>query len=98
MGRKKSMKDLEEELMDLSYLLMENIYYSNYLEMQNVTMGQVANRLRLGEVAVEFVDVREQKDTVVYALVLQYGDTIPVVSRICSYAELRKCKMDDITT
>ena len=97
MGRKKSMKDLEEELMDLSYLLMENIYYSNYLEMQNVTMGQVANRLRLGEVAVEFVDVREQKDTVVYALVLQYGDTIPVVSRICSYAELRKCKMDDIT-
>ena len=97
MGRKKSMNELEANLTELSELLMGNIYYSNYQEMQNVSIRQIANNLRLGEVAVEFADVKEQKDTVLYALVLQYGDTIPVASRICTYRELRKCKIDDIS-
>lgn len=81
-------KRLEYEIYRLEELLKSSAKYSDYMNLQNVTMDQVAHNMRQGEVAIEFAYVVENCDTTYYALTLQAGDTAPDIVRLCTESQL----------
>ena len=90
-GNNKDLKDTETEMKRLESEMMAYQGFSDNMNLQNVTIGQVARNLREGEVAIEFADVKEDNDTIYYALTLQAGDTVPDIVKLCSASQL--CNM-----
>lgn len=97
LGKTKKMNDTTEYLDYLHEKLMQNVSFFNYMKSQHITIDQVASHLLKGETALEFCETIEERDTIYYALTVQYQDTIPSVTRICSIKDLKQTNTDDIS-
>lgn len=96
-GKVMRMAELTSELFDITYQLMNNVEFSNYMITQQITMNQVIDNLAEHETAIEFVDVKENCDTIYYAVAVTPKSYEPHIIRLCSTKDLCGIGVKDIS-
>lgn len=91
----KKTEELEALLSDAESALMNEVAYSNYSHLQTIQMRQIIRNLYSGEIAIEFVDVEEDKDTAYYALMVKKGDICPQMKRLFTDKQFQSLSVDD---
>ena len=95
-GKTSDIQDEEKELKEIENKLLSDITFSNYIHLQNINTEEIIKNLNTDEIAIEFIDVQENEDTIYYALLLQANYNVPIIIRLCSLKDLRTPTPDDL--
>ena len=66
------------------------------MKSQKISLLNVIQNLKHGEIAIEFADIKENDGNTYYALLIQSNDSVPSIIRICTEKDLEKTSIDDI--
>lgn len=87
-------KDLEDGINDVESKLVSEYLYFDGISLQSINTDHILGNMNEDEIAIEFLDIKERKDTIYYALILKKGSSVPIIKRLFASSQLNSVPFD----